>query len=75
MNLTGDRCQCSACWLYFNSTRAFEKHRHGEYGVDRRCMSEPEMRSKGMEPGARGAWVTARNLRFTSAAIAKAEGK
>ena len=41
--LTDSRCQCSGCGEYFNSDTAFEKHRVGQFGVDRRCMSLAEM--------------------------------
>jgi hypothetical protein len=29
--LTGDRCKCGACGLYFNSTFAFDAHRTGTF--------------------------------------------
>ncbi len=59
MKLTGDKNQCPTCKLFFNSTAAFEKHRTGEYGKDRRCRTEDEMRAKGMALSSRGFWVTA----------------
>lgn len=58
MALTGDRCQCSVCKKYFNSTKAFDKHRTGVHGVDRRCLSTEEMEKKGMVLNPRGYWVT-----------------
>ncbi len=54
--LTGDRNQCSGCSLYFNSTRAFDKHRTGRHGVDRRCMSPQEMTEAGMVLGQDEFW-------------------
>lgn len=30
-------CQCSACGETFASTGAFDKHRLGRHGVDRKC--------------------------------------
>lgn len=54
--LRGDRNQCPACNEYFNSTHAFEKHRHGEYGIDRRCLTADEMTAKGMHLGSDGFW-------------------
>jgi hypothetical protein len=42
--------------LYFNSTRAFDKHRTGQHGVNRRCMSKDEMLAKGMVRGADDFW-------------------
>ena len=56
LKLRGDRNQCPSCLEYFNSTRAFEKHRHGVFGVDRRCMTDAEMVDKGMVLGADGFW-------------------
>lgn len=49
--LRGDRNQCQGCKAYFNSTHAFEKHRVGEHGKDRRCLNADEMRAKGMVLG------------------------
>ncbi len=47
--LTGDRCQCTVCSLYFNSDYAFCKHRVGRHmPMERRCLTEPEMLEKGM---------------------------
>ncbi len=57
MKLTGDRNQCQGCKTYFNSTAAFDKHRSGQHGVDRRCLTEPEMLTKGMAKGSTGFWV------------------
>ena len=60
MKLKGDHCSCSACGEYFNSTRAFDKHRTGPYGFGtRRCRSIAEMLGLGMAKNARGLWVTA----------------
>jgi hypothetical protein len=59
--LRGDRNQCCGCGEYFNSSAAFDKHRHGDFGKDRRCRSVEEMRAKGMDKNAAGFWVTARN--------------
>ena len=56
VSLKGDRNQCAGCERLFNSSHAFEKHRHGEHGVDRRCMSDQEMQSKGMFLGADNFW-------------------
>jgi hypothetical protein len=57
MKLSGDRNQCPGCSEYFNSSRAFEKHRVGEHGHDRRCLTPTEMREKGMAKNAAGFWV------------------
>lgn len=58
MKLTGDRNQCPSCGEYFNSTKAFEKHRTGDFGIDRRCMTREEMLAKGMAISGSGYWVT-----------------
>jgi hypothetical protein len=64
MKLTGSRCQCSlppykGCGEYFNSTRAFDKHRTGSYAaLQRRCLSAAEMTARGMAQNAKGFWVT-----------------
>ena len=60
MKLTGDRNQCQACMEYFRSSAAFSKHRTGEHGVDRRCLSPREMLQRGMEVNSAGFWVSVR---------------
>lgn len=57
MLLTGSRNQCGACRQYFNSNTAFEKHRTGKYGVDRRCLNDEEMLAKKMFKNSAGYWV------------------
>lgn len=54
--LRGDRNQCAGCGAYFNSTHAFERHRTGAFGVDRRCLTADEMTARGMVLGADGFW-------------------
>lgn len=66
--LRGDRNQCAGCGLLFNSTRAFDRHRTGRFGVDRRCRSTPEMRAIGMQVRDDGFWVSAANPAYTEAA-------
>jgi hypothetical protein len=56
MKLNGDRNQCQGCKEYFNSTHAFDKHRDGDHGVNRRCLSADEMTAKGMFIAADGFW-------------------
>lgn len=58
MKLSGDRNQCQGCKSYFNSTFAFDKHRRGEHGLDRKCLSIDDMRGKGMSTNAAGFWIT-----------------
>jgi hypothetical protein len=64
MKLTGKRNQCQGCKQYFNSNTAFEKHRTGTYGKDRRCMTEEEMKAKGMSLNAQSFWISESNDRF-----------
>jgi len=59
MNLSGDRNQCQGCKTFFNSTFAFDKHRRGEHGIDRRCLTAEEMQAKGMSQNAAGFWISA----------------
>jgi hypothetical protein len=61
MKVSGDRNQCAGCGEFFNSSAAFDKHRTGAFGIDRRCMTDGEMRAKGMDKNAAGYWVTALN--------------
>lgn len=57
--LRGDRCRCSGCGEYFNSTSAFDKHRVGREGktrVERRCLSVSEMVELGMALNSSDFW-------------------
>jgi hypothetical protein len=58
MILRGDHNQCAACSLYFNSTKAFDRHRRGTPGKARRCLSTDEMREVGMSVNSGGWWIT-----------------
>ena len=58
MNLGSQRNQCQGCKQYFNSNKAFDKHRTGEYGVNRRCRTPEEMMAKGMLINHAGFWIT-----------------
>lgn len=59
MKLSGNRCQCAGCGLYFNSEGAFNKHRTGSfYEKTRRCMSVDEMKEAGMAVASSGYWVS-----------------
>lgn len=55
--LRGDRNQCRGCGEWFNSTGAFDKHRTGDFGGERRCMDEEEMLRRGMVKNATGFWI------------------
>ena len=59
MTLHGDRNQCCGCGEYFNSTFAFDKHRTGEHGKDRRCLSPEQMKEIGMAVNSAGFWISA----------------
>jgi len=52
------KCKCTACGHHFKSTAAFDKHRTGSHGVDRRCMDEIEMLAHKMARNVGGYWVT-----------------
>jgi len=56
--LSGERNQCQSCKEYFNSVRAFERHRTGTYGVDRRCRTPDEMTARGYSLNKDGFWIT-----------------
>jgi hypothetical protein len=47
-----------SCHGFFNSDSAFDKHRIGDFGVDRRCMTEQEMLQAGMVLNKDGFWTT-----------------
>ena len=57
MKLTGQRSLCRACGEYFNSVRAFDKHRYGDYR-DRACLTRAEMLNSGMLVSSSGYWIT-----------------
>jgi len=58
LKTTHTKCLCTACGDYFNSTAAFDKHRAGQHGVSRKCMTHEERRSIKMDTNAQGYWVT-----------------
>jgi hypothetical protein len=53
-----DHCQCTVCKQWFNSTHAFDGHRRGKTGVNRRCLSVAEMQQKGYIRNADGYLVS-----------------
>jgi hypothetical protein len=57
IELLGDRNQCAGCGTLFNSSHAFDKHRVGAHGIDRRCRTDAEMLEAGMLKRADGFWV------------------
>jgi hypothetical protein len=40
---------CSGCGMNYATMESFEKHRVGEFGKDRRCLTSAEMEAKGWE--------------------------
>jgi hypothetical protein len=58
--LRGAHCQCGVCKEYFNSVYAFDRHRTGEHGKSRRCLTIPEMGRLGMERNTGGWWISQR---------------
>lgn len=57
--VTHTKCRCTVCGDYFNSAAAFDKHRDGPMGPERRCLSHEERRAKKMDVNNNGYWVTA----------------
>jgi hypothetical protein len=54
-----DRCWCSECGAYFNSSGTLSRHRVKEdYAIERRCLSFGEMRAKGWSQLDSGHWVS-----------------
>ena len=54
------RNQCAGCHEYFNSNTAFDKHRTGDHGVNRRCMTTEEMQAAGMSLNKDEFWVASK---------------
>ena len=55
---TGKRMEhCKVCHETFSSTIAGDKHRTGQHGIDRRCLTASEMDEKGLRRNARGVWT------------------
>lgn len=68
MKLTGRRNQCPGCSEYFNSLTAFDAHRVGEFGLNRRCRTKEEMIEKGMSLNKDGFWIASKmpeNIEFS----------
>jgi hypothetical protein len=51
------RNQCGGCKEYFNSNSAFEAHRTGTFGVDRRCRTPEEMQARSYRLNKDGYWA------------------
>ena len=61
LKLTRDRCQCTVCEEFFNSTFAFDKHRIGDWFM-RRCRTPDIMESIGMSRNAKGFWISSKRI-------------
>jgi len=68
--LTGNRCQCTACGDFFNSTSTFDRHRTGRFDVpgDRRCLSADELIARGWSRNTAGFWIE-RAMRSTATGV------
>jgi hypothetical protein len=69
MKLKGDKCQCTACGRFFNSTHAFEKQRTGPFShnvLSRECRTDEQMLAKGMCLNSKGLWIGSKRAEFTS---------
>ena len=56
VKLSGQRNQCPSCCELFATNAAFERHRVGRIGVDRRCMTLEELTQAGAYRDAKGFW-------------------
>lgn len=41
--LTGKRCKCPVCHEVFSTESNFNRHRKGEYGVNRHCINPEDV--------------------------------
>lgn len=55
----GTRSECANCEQVFNGVEAFDAHRVGSHGPDRRCLAGEEM-SRSYSQDARGYWTSTR---------------
>lgn len=51
--------ECVGCESLFLGVPAFDSHRVGRHGIDRRCATPDEMRAAGLGQDDRGVWVGA----------------
>lgn len=64
--LTGGRCHCVGCGLFFTSRREFDRHRIGSYAKprewegNRRCLTSAELQARGWRTNERGLWMQSR---------------
>ena len=67
--LGSDKCRCSACHEYFNSSWAFAQHRVGPFAPinapnTRRCLTVSEMQAQGWSRNQTGRWITRKRTRL-----------
>lgn len=55
LRVGSNRCRCGACGRFFGSVTAFDRHQRLARG-DLRCLTDDEMRARGMVRGAAGWW-------------------
>ena len=54
-----DKCRCSTCGEYFNSTGAFSRHLVGKVGTpERYCLSSDQLTARGWTKNKTGHWIT-----------------
>ncbi len=54
------RCECDVCGKVFGSLAGFDKHRVGDYMPNTRgCLSDKELKKKGMHKNENGVWKLA----------------
>lgn len=52
-------CECIGCGRLFWGVPAFDAHRSGRHGVDRRCDGDPAITASGLAVDERGVWTRA----------------
>ena len=53
---TGKRCYCNSCGEYFSTTSNFDRHRKGDHGIDRHCVSPDSIGLEICQSGANTFW-------------------
>jgi hypothetical protein len=50
------RCRCPKCGLYFTTETNFDRHQRLTAGGEVVCLSDDQMRAKGLRLNAQGLW-------------------
>ena len=58
LNCWEDVNQCPTCGEVFNSGKAFDRHRRGDFQVKRYCLTPEQMVEKKMSKNRYGRWIT-----------------